>query len=372
MANTITNHKCPACMGPLNFSSASGKLECEYCDSSFTVEEIEKLFAQQEQQAAGAMEEAEGSILQETPDWDTSQMSEDWGEDADTMRSYSCPSCGAELICDATTAATACPYCGNPTIIPGQFRGALKPDHVIPFKLEKQDAIAALKRHYKGKLFLPNTFLDTHTIEKIQGVYVPFWLFDGCVSGEFLFHGTHSHRYRRGDKEITEINHFLMERQGSMEFEKVPVDASSKMPDAHMDAIEPFYYEDMKPFSTAYLPGFLADKYDLTEEQTKERADQRCIQSLENAMYDTVLGYEMRDLRRRNVSIQRGKAHYALLPVWLLSVRWENEVYLFAVNGQTGKTAGDLPVSRKKVMAFFAALAAPLSALAAALACILV
>ena len=369
MSNTITNYKCPACTGPLQYSSAAGKLECEYCGSSFTVEEIEKLFAQQE---AGAGKEAEGKVLRETPDWDTSDISEDWGGDTDAMRSYSCPSCGAELICDATTAATSCPYCGNPSVIPGQFHGALKPDHVIPFKLAKQDAIAALKRHYKGKLFLPNTFLNTHTIEKIQGVYVPFWLFDGSVSGDFLFHGTRSRRYRSGDREITEIDHFLIERQGSMQFEKVPVDASSKMPDAHMDAIEPFYYEDLKPFSTAYLPGFLADKYDLTGEQTKERADQRCIQSLENAMSDSVLGYEMRDLRRRDVSIRRGKVHYALLPVWLLSVRWEEGVYLFAVNGQTGKTAGDLPVSRKKVLAFFAALAAPLSALAAMLAWILV
>ena len=60
------------------------------------------------------------------------------------MKAYSCPSCGAELICDASTAATFCPYCGNPTVVPGQFSGALKPDYVIPFKLSKEDAVAAL------------------------------------------------------------------------------------------------------------------------------------------------------------------------------------------------------------------------------------
>lgn len=372
MANTITNHKCPACTGPLHFSSASGKLECEYCDSSFTVEEIETLYQEQEQQAAEAMEEKEGSVLQDTPDWDTSDITEDWGADGAHMRTYNCPSCGAELICEETTAATACPYCGNPSVIPGQFTGSLRPDFVIPFKLEKKDAVAALKRHYKGKLFLPGTFLDTHTIEKVQGVYVPFWLFDGAVSGDFVFHATHSHRYRSGDKEITETSHFRVVRQGSMAFAKVPVDASSKMPDAHMDAIEPFYYEDLKPFSTAYLPGFLADKYDRTVEQTKARADERCIQSLEDAIRQSVLGYEMCTLRYREVTMERGKAHYALLPVWLLSVRWNEENYLFAVNGQTGKTAGNLPVSKKKAMGFFAALAVPLSMLAAGLAYILV
>ena len=60
------------------------------------------------------------------------------------MKAYNCPSCGAELICDASTAATSCPYCGNPTVVPGQFSGALKPDYVIPFKLSKEDAVAAL------------------------------------------------------------------------------------------------------------------------------------------------------------------------------------------------------------------------------------
>lgn len=56
-----------------------------------------------------------------------------------------------------------------------------------------------------------------------------------------------------------------------MTFEKVPVDASSKMPDDHMDSIEPYDYKKLKPFSTAYLPGYLADKFDVTVEQSRER-----------------------------------------------------------------------------------------------------
>ena len=49
------------------------------------------------------------------------------------------PDMYAELICDEAAAATSCPYCGNNTIIPGQFRGALRPDLVIPFKVGKED-----------------------------------------------------------------------------------------------------------------------------------------------------------------------------------------------------------------------------------------
>ena len=100
-------------------------------------------------------------------DWDTSGFSEDWGEEGERMKAYSCPSCGAELLCDESTAATSCPYCGNPTVVPGQFSGTLKPDFVLPFRLSKEDAVKALKEHYKGKIFLPKAFTNENHMQEI-------------------------------------------------------------------------------------------------------------------------------------------------------------------------------------------------------------
>ena len=196
------------------------------------------------------------------------------------MRAYSCPSCGAELICDESTAATSCPYCGNPTVVPGQFSGQLKPDFIIPFKLSKEDAVKALKNHYKGKILLPKSFTQENHVQKIQGVYVPFWMFDGEAEGDACYEATRSHTYRSGDYEITKTEHYDVYRAGFLSFEKIPADASSKMPDDHMDSIEPYDYQELKPFSTAYLPGFLADKFDVTVEQCLQRADQRCEASI--------------------------------------------------------------------------------------------
>lgn len=364
MATQVTNYQCPACTGPLHFAAGSGKLECDYCDSSFDVAEIEALYAKKEEKAAAAMAQADAKAAQTPGDaWDTSNLNDNWGREAEGMRTYNCPSCGAELICDASTAATSCPYCGNPSVVPGQFSGALRPEFVIPFKLAKQDALEALKKHYKGKIFLPKTFFEKNTIEKIQGVYVPFWLYDGEASGDFVFEGTQVRVYTRGDVEITETNFYNVYRSGSLAFEKVPVDASSKMPDAHMDSIEPFDYGELKPFSTAYLPGFLADKYDVSVEQSNERADQRCANTLESTIRDTVVGYSGCTTKTRNVSLKRGKVHYALLPVWMLNVKWNNQNFLFAINGQNGKTAGNLPVSSGKVLAMFSAIAGVLSVL---------
>ena len=374
MPTQVTNYQCPACTGPLHYSAKSGKLECDYCDSSFDVAEIEALYARKEaeaaaaKQAADAKAEAAPAAKAEAAEaaaasggWDTSDLSRDWGAEADGLRVYSCPSCGAELICDQSTAATACPYCGNPAIVPGQFSGALRPDYILPFRLSKDDAVQALRAHYKGKPFLPRSFTSANHIEQIQGVYVPFWLFDGGAEGAASYRASNTNVFETGDYEITETRHYHVVRAGSLAFEKIPVDASSKMPDDHMDSIEPFDYAQLRPFSTAYLPGYLADKYDVTIDDSRDRADTRCRETLAQALRDTVTGYGACVTEREDIALRRGKVHYALLPVWMLSTKWRGQDFLFAMNGQTGKLVGDLPTDRGRFWGMFAAIAAPLT-----------
>ena len=348
MPSQVTNYKCPACTGPLHFSGDSGKLECEYCGSCYDVEEIEALFAEKEAAAARVSDEAEEKAAEsdEESSWDFSDINSDWGEDGVKMKAYSCPSCGAELICDETTAATSCPYCGNPTVIPGQFSGMLKPDYVIPFKLGKADAITTLKKHYRGKIFLPKTFADGNHLEEIKGIYVPFWLFDGVVDGNIAYQGTRSHTHTEGDEEVTITDHYRMDRAGIVPFERIPADASSKMPDEHMDSIEPFDYSELKPFSTAYLPGFLADKYDVSAQDSEERANKRVKTSTEVAFAGTVNGYTTVNVEQSNIQLSDGSTKYALYPVWLLNTTWNGQKYVFAMNGQTGRFVGDLPVDK--------------------------
>lgn len=374
MPTQVTNYQCPACTGPLHYSAKSGKLACDYCGSSFDVAEIEALYARKEaeaaaaKQAADAKAEAAQAAKAEAAEaaaasggWDTSDLSRDWGAEADGLRVYSCPSCGAELICDQSTAATACPYCGNPAIVPGQFSGALRPDYILPFRLSKDDAVQALRAHYKGKPFLPRSFTSANHIEQIQGVYVPFWLFDGGAEGAASYRASNTNVYETGDYEITETRHYHVVRAGSLAFEKIPVDASSKMPDDHMDSIEPFDYAQLRPFSTAYLPGYLADKYDVTIDDSRDRADTRCCETLAQALRDTVTGYGACVTEREDIALRRGKVHYALLPVWMLSTKWRGQDFLFAMNGQTGKLVGDLPTDRGRFWGMFAAIAAPLT-----------
>ena len=362
MAAQVTNYKCPACTGPLQFDAESGNLICEYCGSTHSVAEIEALYAQKDEEAAEAQQEAEEKREEAAEaaenageDWDTSGLSDDWGTDAEGMRVYNCPSCGAQLICDETTAATSCPYCDNPTIVPGQFSGMLKPDYVIPFKLKKEQAIAALKKHYEGKVLLPNAFKSNNHLEEIKGIYVPFWLFDGAAEGSVQYEATKVRKYRSGDYEITDTSYYDVQRAGKVNFEKIPVDGSKKMPDDYMDSLEPYDYSELKPFSTAYLPGYMADKYDVTVEESSKRADTRAENTTADCMRNTVSGYVGVIEKNRNIQLKRGEVKYALLPVWILNTKWNGKKYLFAMNGQTGKFVGDLPIDKNKKTRIFAA-----------------
>ena len=384
MAAQVTNYQCPACTGPVHFSPETGKVVCDYCGSTYELAEIEALYAEKDAKATAAMEEAnakaEEAVENEeqiqddregtefSGNWDTTSLNSDWGADAANMKAYNCPSCGAELICDDSTGATSCPYCGNPTVVPGQFSGALKPNYVIPFKVKKEAAIEALKKHYKGKIFLPKTFSSENHLQEIKGVYVPFWMFDGTADASATYDATISTVRKTSSEEITTTSHYRIVRGGNMAFEKVPVDASTKMPDEYMDSIEPYDYSELKEFSTAYLPGFLADKYDVAVEDSWDRADTRCEETIKAALRNTVTGYQTCITTREWVNMERGKVHYALLPVWLLTTKWNGQTYLFAVNGQTGKTVGDLPVSKGKYWATFAGLAAGFSVVASILA----
>lgn len=350
MATEVTNYQCPSCTGPLHFSSDSGKLDCDYCGEAFEVETIELLYEDKDQAAADAASK---------PEWDLTM--DEWGEEeAAHMRAYSCPSCGAQIICDDTTAATSCPYCNNPTVVPGQFTGMLRPDFVIPFKMDKEAAKAALKNHYKGKKFLPKTFSMENKIEELKGIYVPFWLFDGISDGDVRYRATRIHSHTQGDEKVTVTEHYHVVREGNVRFEKVPVDGSTKMPDAHMDAIEPYDYLALVPFSPAYLPGYLADKYDVEKNVCIERANERIRSSTEDKFASTITGYASVVPESSTINISPGEVKYAFLPVWLLNTKWKGKDFLFAMNGQTGKLIGDLPVDWRKFFAWFTCISLPM------------
>lgn len=330
----LLEYKCPCCGGAIEFDSSLQKMKCPYCDTEF---EMDTLKAYDEDLKSAAPEEMV---------WEK-EAGSDWQDgECDNLRSYVCKSCGGEIIGDENTAATSCPYCGNPIVMKGQFSGALRPDYVIPFKRSKEQAKEALKKHFEGKRLLPKVFKDENHIDEIKGIYVPFWLFDADANANIQYKATKLRSWSDSKYIYTETSFYSIHRGGKIGFEHIPVDGSSKMADDLMESLEPFNFSDAVDFQTAYLAGYLADKYDVTAEQSIERANERVKKSTEQSFAATVKGYSSVVTESSNIRLSNGSIKYALYPVWVLTTSWKGKTYLFAMNGQTGKFIGDLPLDK--------------------------
>lgn len=338
----VIEYKCPCCDAALIFGEDSQQMRCEYCNNTFDIDTVRAF--------------NEEASRNSTEDFQTAEEpSQQWSEEEQShIRAFVCPACGGEIVTDENTAATFCPYCSNPTIMPSRVSGGLKPDGVIPFKTGKEDAKAAFLNLCKGKPLLPGFFTQEQQVEKITGIYVPFWLYDCSGDLDASYKATRISSWVDPQYTYTKTDHFLLRRAADAQFEGIPVDGSSKMDDSFMESIEPYDYSQMEPFDTAYLSGFLADKYDVKSENGHERVRQRVEQSLQDQVGGSLLGYATVVPTSRQINITHGMAKYVLLPVWLLNIRYQDKLYTFAMNGQTGKMTGSFPVCPKRTAAWFA------------------
>lgn len=336
----IREYKCPCCDGAIEFNSAGQNMKCPYCDTEFDIQTLESF---------------DTELKQDSPDdmnWATTGGTGWYQGEQESLRSYICNSCGGQVVGDGQTAATECPFCGNPVMMPGQLSGDLRPDLVIPFYLDKAAAKEALRNHYKGKVLLPKVFKDENHIDEIKGIYVPFWLYDTDTQASIRFKATTVRTWSSSNYDYTETSYYSVRRGGTLGFHDVPVDGSTKMADDLMESIEPFDCSRAVPFHTAYLSGYLADRYDVDSDTCIHRANQRIKRSTEDAFRNTVQGYTTVVPEASSVSFQNGQARYALYPVWILNTKWKDQRYTFAINGQTGKVAGNLPMDKNAFKAW--------------------
>lgn len=342
----IMEYKCPCCNAGLRFSDTDQQLTCEYCDNTFDIGTVR------------AFQEDQSQSTTEQIDWDNA-VPDAWApEERNALRAYQCPSCGGEILAEETTAATFCPYCGNPSIIPAKLSGEVKPDGILPFKTSKEDAVAAFLSLCKGKPLLPRFFTSRQQVEKITGMYVPFWLYDCSADYRGGYRATRIHTWSDQRYDYTKTDHFLLRRHALASFTGIPMDGSRKMDDTFMESIEPFDYSQIVDFDMAYLSGFLADQYDVPSEQGEERIRQRTDHSMEAELQASFLGYHSVIPTHRNLHVSHSKARYVLLPVWVLNTRYNDKVYTFMMNGQTGKMTGTLPACRKRTISWFAGICA--------------
>ena len=351
-AANVMEYKCPCCNAGLVFGSDVQKLTCEYCDNTFEIDTVR------------AFNESQDAPEEDSFSWQEAEKQEWNAQEQAGLNAFRCPACGGEILTDAHTAATFCPFCDNPTILPGRVSGGLKPDAVLPFRKTRKDAEAAFLELCKGKPLLPKEFTSRQRVEKITGMYVPFWLYDCETDFQGNYKATRIHRWSDAQYDYTRTEHFLLTRAAGAEFAGIPMDGSSKMENSFMESIEPYDYSKMVPFDTAYLSGYLADKYDVPSEAGEQRIRERVQQTLQDQIQPTLMGYATAVPVNRQVHIQNSRAKYVLLPVWMLNTNYKGKIYTFAMNGQTGKMTGAFPVCPKRSAAWFAGVCAGVTAIA--------
>lgn len=296
---------------------------------------MQRLYQQMEQQAD----------KQADPDADTLESEADEKAFEESARLYTCQNCGAQIIAEAETSATFCYYCHAPVVLAGRLTGEYRPAWVLPFALSREQAMENFQKWCKKRWFLPKDFTTEKQLEKMTGVYVPFWLTncesDACVSGI----AKRVRSWTEGDYRVTETQEYQVTRAATIPYRGIPADGSQKIEDALMHAIEPFPYQKMKPFRMRYLSGFMAQKYDVSYENVMPYVQARVEESSYHLLRDDIKGYTSVTLPSKRAVLQNVQHDYVLLPVWFMNFHYRKKEYDFAMNGQTGVQAGTPPLS---------------------------
>jgi len=336
----VVSYKCPNCGGALSFDPETQKLTCSYCLSAFEQDEIENLTKQHTYDTPGK------EIVEDASD-------AAYYDIKGSANLYTCPSCGAQVITEPNTSATNCYYCHNPITFTKQLSDEFKPSKVIPFQKSKDQAVETFLHWCKRKKFLPDDFSSPNQLENIAGLYIPYWLVDCDTRGHLRGTGKKISSWRQGDYRYTKTDIYSVSRAAQMSFTYLPHDASSKADDQIMESIAPFNYEDLKDFSYSYLSGFMSEKYDVTKEQVYPLIKSRVEDAVTRELRSSVTGYTSTSIASTHVQFDHTRFHYTLMPVWMLTYFYKDKTYMFAMNGQTGKTFGSLPVCDKKLNILF-------------------
>lgn len=339
-------YKCPNCGADLQFNVEAQKFGCAYCRSLFTEGEVKEACRRNEE------------INLNRP-LEEKQAEEDFLAGTSL---YSCASCGAQIMAEDNTAATFCYYCHNPVVLQGRLSGEYKPNRVLPFQVTKDTALANFKAWCKKRWFVPSDFRSDQQLEKLLGLYVPFWVADCNVSADVQAIGKKTRSWSSGNYRYTETKEYAVVRRGVVDFDGLPADGASKIEDALMEAIEPFDYTQARDFTMSYLSGYLADKYDVDKAAVFPRVRNRAIQGSDALIRSTMTGYSSVNVTSSNMNVLRTDWQYMLLPVWFATFQYQGKMYEFAINGQSGKLAGTPPLSKGKLRLFCAGLAAAIVA----------
>ena len=327
-------YKCPGCGGELVYQSGTDHMVCPHCGRTVAVSALEEMInaGQTVGLSGGAQTDNAGNGIRE----------------------YHCPACGAAIVADENTVATFCSFCGNPTLLEERASGEFNPSRLIPFQFDKKQAQEKFRQWARQGRLTPSSFHSQAVMDKVSGVYVPFWLYSYTTNVELAGNAAIHHIERQETQEIITTDYFTFHRVVTGDYENVPYNASASMPDDDMQVLEPYDYSLLKQFSMPYLSGFFAEKFTYKADELKGQVQNALRDDIVSAALSTVAGYDEVQPAMTNVEFSNEKTEYVMLPVWTLNYTYNGKKYPIYMNGATGKIDGVLPTSKGKTFAMFA------------------
>lgn len=330
----MQKYTCKTCEAELYWDSSVGALKCEYCDSIFSPDEFNDVNVSQQT----------GNDAEEHHETTTDDS------DASELVVYKCTECGAEIVTAKGTVATTCAYCNRAITMSNKMTGNFKPKLLIPFNINKKQAKEIFKKYAKSSFLTPKEFQDDKFLTQMKGLYVPFWLHTFKEDAQACLHCENITSRRRGDDKVIVHHEYRVDMKCNGMFLKLPTDALEKLDNSMMDNVEPFDYGNLKEFNPAYMAGFYAEQYTESSDETFPRARTRAIEAMKKEILQAANDYSSKKINSFQDNIIEHEAEYAMLPIWILNAEYKNKKYTFAINGDTGKITGKIPISVSKLI----------------------
>ncbi len=395
--------KCPNCDGELAFDPSTRKYKCAYCASLFSREELDSMLREAASQGAGGSgspgaspgaqggadssqrgggagaSQGDADFRQKggepgAPDGGSSDGSAPNGgaPESGALLQFTCPSCGASILADETTAATHCYYCHNPIVLEGRLEGEYLPDSIIPFRVTREEAERRFLEEVGKKKFVPRGFFSRGQIENMSGVYFPYWVCDAKIEGRVEARAKKINVWQSGGVEYTKTTNYFIRREGDVTLDSMAESALQKANADLQRGLLPYDFEEAEPFYIGYLSGFQAERRDVEREQVQGIVREKMRSCAKTLLMDSISGYDSVQESGESFNTKSEKWSYALLPAWTITSRGrDGKIYHYSMNGQNGSVCGDLPLDRAKLLLCSAAGGIAAAALLLAIAALL-
>jgi hypothetical protein len=338
----LEKRPCAACGAQAEWNPSRQLLVCPFCGTAapFTVDA-----------ESGAIEELDlAKALRELPEDERGWQAE--------KRTVQCQSCKAVSVFDPERVGQNCGFCGSPSLVDyTEIKAPIRPQSLLPFKITEGQVREQIRRWYASKWLAPGSLKTRALVDRVRGVYIPYWTFDAqavcpwqAEAGHY-YYTTESYRDNQGRHQTRQVRHVRWEpASGQVDhfFDDEPVPGTHGVSHDLLRQVEPFRTTELVPYNTAYLSGFIVEHYQIVLLEAAQASQDAMTRKLREMCAAEVPGDTHRNLQIHPVFSAQTFKHI-LVPVWLLTYLYSRQMYQVVVNGYDGRIAGQYPKSPWKI-----------------------